>query len=513
MGLQDEIDAYLRSRVTLVCVASYEEEQVVAQVQRLCERTGRTLLLWDHADFFQRLSGPDGPLPQAKDPLTALEAIEKLDGAVTVLLRDFHQCWEGQPRIVRKLRNLAQRFKYTKKTLIVTAPTSKLPDELRDCAVVLECPPPDVAALREILVELTKAPGVRVALDPDTLERFVRAALGLSSNQAQRVFAQAIVSHGVLDERDIPLIAAAKKQIIRESGALEFYAPNETAADVGGLQVLKEWLRTRERAFSPEASAYGLPPPRGIALIGIPGTGKSLTAKMVAGLWNLPLLRLDIGAVFGSLVGQSEENARRALALSEAIAPCLLWIEELEKALSVGGGDGGTSMRVLGTILSWMQERRKPVFVIATANDVSRLPPELLRRGRFDEIFFLDLPTAAERAEIFEVHLRKRNRSPENFDVARLAAASEGYVGAEIEQAVIDAMYLAFGDPAAPHREFTTQDVLTALLRLVPLSRSQREVVAQLRRWLGEGRAQSASFAEASEAKQSFVSLPLEPQA
>jgi len=315
----------------------------------------------------------------------------------------------------------------------------------------------------------------------------------------------------VLDENDIAMVTMEKKQVIRESGALEFYSTTETIGDVGGLEVLKEWLRTRERAFSKEARDYGLPEPKGIALIGIPGTGKSLTAKMIAGLWRLPLIRLDVGALFGSLVGESEENTRRALTLAEAISPCLLWIDEIEKGLSVGTGDSGTSMRVFGTILSWMQEKTKPVFVVATANNISALPPELLRRGRFDEIFFLDLPTVKERKEIFEVHIRKRKRPLQGFDLDRLAAASEGYVGAEIEQAIIDAMYAAYSDPATPGRDFTTEDILAALGRQVPLSRSQREAVASLRQWLTEGRAQSASFQEARQAQEQFVQIEIEP--
>jgi SpoVK/Ycf46/Vps4 family AAA+-type ATPase len=214
---------------------------------------------------------------------------------------------------------------------------------------------------------------------------------------------------------------------------------------------------------------------------------------MVAGLWHLPLIRLDLGALFGGLVGQSEENTRRALSLAETVAPCLLWIDEIEKGLSLGGGDGGTSMRVFASILSWMQEKTRPVFVVATANNIALLPPELLRRGRVDEIFFLDLPTETERREIFEVHIRKRKRPIQAFDLDRLAAASQGYVGAEIEQAVIDAMYLAFGDRDDPGRDFSTEDILAALARQVPISHSHRETIDSLRKWLAEGRAQSAS--------------------
>jgi len=243
-----------------------------------------------------------------------------------------------------------------------------------------------------------------------------------------------------------------------------------------------------------------------VALIGIPGTGKSLTAKMIAGLWRLPLLRFDVGALFGSLVGESEERARRALHLVETVAPCIVWIDEMEKALAHGGLDSGTSTRVFGTILTWMQEKTAPCFVVATANDIAALPPELLRKGRFDEIFFLDLPTYEERKEILTVHLHKRSRLAGDFDVSALASKAEGYVGAEIEQAIIDAMYLAFNE----RREFTTDDVSGALKRQVPLSVSQRETIESLRSWLQEGRAQSASFREVAEAEQQFVSLQLD---
>jgi SpoVK/Ycf46/Vps4 family AAA+-type ATPase len=249
--------------------------------------------------------------------------------------------------------------------------------------------------------------------------------------------------------------------------------------------------------------------PKGIALLGIPGTGKSLTAKMIGGLWHLPLLRLDVGALFGSLIGESEERTRRALHLAETIAPCVLWIDEMEKALAHGGLDSGTSTRVFGTILTWMQEKEKPVFVVATANDISSMPPELLRKGRFDEIFFLDLPTQDERKDIFAVHLKKRRRIAQDYDLDLLARRSEGFTGAEIEQAIIEAMYIGFNDG---EREFTNEDILHALNRQVPLSISQREAITYLREWLREGRAQSASFQEVREAENQFVRLELNRQ-
>lgn len=377
---------------------------------------------------------------------------------------------------------------------------------MKDEAVVVEFAPPNTAELEAVLNRLTGTPGVKVNLTKLGREKLVQAALGLTASQAQRVFAKAIVSNGALDDRDIDLVTQEKKEIIRESEALEFYAVTETPDDVGGLGVLKDWLRLRERAFTQEARDYGLPSPKGIALIGIPGTGKSLTAKMISGLWRLPLLRLDVGALFGSLVGESEERARRALRLAETIAPCIVWIDEMEKALAHGGGDGGTSTRVSGTILTWLQEKTAPCFVVGTANDISSLPPETLRKERFDEIFFLDLPTLEERKEIFSVHLRRRNRLPQDFDVARLARESEGHVGAEISQAIIDAMHIGFN----ASREFTTEDIAAALKRQVRLSVSQRETIEALRNWLREGRAQSASFQEIREAEQQFVPLQLD---
>ena len=448
-------------------------------------------LTWDAADYFQWLTTSNTTPPVARDPLTALEQVDKFDANASAifLFKDFHDLWSNA-QVKRKLRSLVQRLKFTKKSLIITTHVAKVPEELKDEAVIINYPLPDVDQLSEVLNRLVQTPGVRVNLTPLGREKLVQAALGLTSSQAQRVFARAIVIDGSLDDRDIELVTEEKKQIIRESEALEFHPATESMDNIGGLASLKDWLRLRESAFTNKAREYGLPSPKGIALIGIPGTGKSLTAKMIGGLWRLPLLRLDVGSLFGSLVGESEERTRRALRLAETIAPCILWIDEMEKALAHGGLDSGTSTRVFGSILTWMQEKSSPVFVVATANDISSLPPELLRRGRFDEIFFLDLPSYAERMEIFAVHLRKRRRLPQDYDLRELAARSDGYVGSEIEQAVIDAMYVGFNDQV---REFTTQDILGALARQVPLSVSQRETVDSLRAWLKEGRAISAS--------------------
>lgn len=509
--LSREIDVCLRARVTLLLLTTSEDGRVMEQLKALCERSKRALFLWDHADYFRKVVG-GGPEPQAaRDPISALEAIEKAQGESLYLLRDFHQCWKNQPRVVRKLRNVAQALKYTRKSIVVTAPSGSLPEELKDDAVVLDVPLPDGPELTAILSHLEQTPGVRVDLEQRNRKRLIDLALGLSANQAQRVFSKALITDGLLDERDLEAVAQEKREIIRDSGALEFSVVSETIDDVGGLEVLKDWLRQRELAFTDDARAYGLPSPKGMALIGIPGSGKSLSAKMVASLWHLPLIRLDVGALFGGLVGESEANTRKALQLVEAVAPCVLWIDELEKALSVGEGDGGTGQRVLGSLLTWMQDKRRPVFIVATANDIERLPPELLRRGRFDEIFFLDLPNQTERKAIFAVHLRKHGRDPKAFDLDGLAQTAEGYVGAEIEQSVIDGLFRAYSDPKAFGRELTDADIEAALHHLVPMSRAQREHIQFLRSWVIEGRAQSASRPDRPETPVETLPLQVAP--
>jgi len=504
--ITDQVLIYLRARVALIVIVTIEEQRAI-QVLNDVQRGRGDVITWDFADHF---SSKD--IPAATDPVSALDKIKDRatrDAAKRDLyvLKDFHEFWSKDAKVRRKLRNLAQQLVYTGSSLVVTTPTRKIPEELKDDAVVIDMPLPTEEALRAELDQLTKSTsGIKNKLTEQGRSRLAQAALGLTTAQAKRAFAKAIVRDQVLDDRDIDVVQAEKKAVIRESQALEFYAAGETPDDVGGLDALKKWLTLRERAFGSEAADYGLPAPKGLALIGIPGTGKSLTAKMIGGLWRLPLLRLDAGALFGSLVGESEERTRRALRLAETVAPCVLWIDELEKGFSTGDIDGGTSRRVFGTVLTWMQEKTAPVFVVATANDVTSLPPETLRRGRFDEIFFLDLPTDEERREIITVHLRKRRRDPARFDVRRLAMECDGYTGAEIEQAVVDAMYTAFAD----ERDIGTEDIIAAIARTVPLSKSQREVIERLRAWLREGRAQSASFAAAGLAAEAQVRLELD---
>ena len=492
MEFNDQLDLYLRARFTLCVLFTIEEERAVEALHQWCGAHGRSCLVWDISAGYRWVTPEESPIPVSKDPISALETIEKskLQNASVFILKDIQETWDN-PQVKRKLRSVCQNLARSNTQIFLIMPESHIPVELKDEIEVLDLPLPDSNDLEKEILKVTSMMNIDVNLTQLGKEKLLQAALGLTSLQAQRAFIKAGIIDSALDDRGINLVTEEKRQIIRENEALEFFPVSETPDDVGGLGNLKEWLRLREKAFSREARDYGLPSPKGIALLGIPGTGKSLTAKMIGGLWRLPLLRLDVGSLFGSLVGESEERARRALRLAETMAPCILWIDEIEKALSHGGMDSGTSDRVFGSILTWMQEKQSSVFVVATANDISSIPPELLRKGRFDELFFLDLPNLEERKEILSVHIRKRRRIPQDYDIPRLASATEGFVGAEIEQVIIDAMYLAFNDQC---REFNSDDILTAIQRLVPISVSQRENIKLLQRWLHEGRAQSASL-------------------
>jgi len=487
------LNVSLRARVTLIVVITPEEERVVTQIRGVCETWDppRQCIAWDSVDGFSAIAGDKNFPGQSRDPLAALDDIGKTGEDAVIILKDFHEYWNN-PQVKRRIRNLSQAFRFNRRTIVILTPVTRIPEEIRDDAVVIHFPPPTASELTAELDTLLATSGIPCSLSPGGREKIIQAALGMTLNQARRAFSKAIVTRGTLDDQDIEAIIAEKKDILSASDALEFYSYTEPLENVGGLLVLKDWLLLRERAFTQDARDFGLPSPKGIALIGIPGTGKSLTAKMIADLWHLPLLRLDVGALFGSLVGESEERTRRALSLAETISPCILWVDEIEKAFAFGTGDAGTSQRVFAHLLTWMQDKTSPCFVVATANNIGALPPELLRKGRFDEIFFLDLPSTEERREIFVVHLRKRKCVPAEFDLGALARASEGYVGAEIEQTIIDAMYRAFSENM---RRVTTADILSCMKTQVPLSVSQRETVADLRAWLAEGRALSASRA------------------
>lgn len=501
MTIQQELDTLIRARYPILYVLSSEEARVREAVQHIATRWQKRVYEWTCSTGLapagtsvQVSKHRDAP---SRDPLVALDqVIDHVEPAI-FLFHDLHPFLaSGHHAVIRKLKDIALQLKHSYKTIVLVAPVLQIPVELEKEVTVLNFPLPtrdELGGLLDRLVEDVKAfPQVRVELDAAGRERLLQAALGLTLGEAENVLARIIVKDERLGADHVHEVFSEKQQIIRKSGLLEYYAAQETFDDVGGLAVLKEWLGKRALAFSDEARAYGLPSPKGILLLGVQGCGKSLCAKAVANQWQFPLLRFDMGRMFSGLVGSSEENVRRAIAVAESVAPAVLWVDEIEKAFSgtqsSGFSDGGTTARVFGTLLTWLSEKTAPVFVVATANDISQLPPELMRKGRLDEIFFVDLPEPSERKEILTVHLKRRRRDPAAFDLEAAAAASEGFSGAEIEQAIISALFDAYHE----RREVTSEDVLRAMSQSVPLARTMAEQIARLREW-ADGRARRAS--------------------
>ena len=487
-----EIEDLIKARYPLISVISHEEGRVEEALRRLCVERDMRLEVWSITEGMTTVTGGTGTR-EIKDPLKALEQVSAGEGRALYVLRDFHP-YLKEPTVIRRLRDLASALRRTKKTAILLSPVSKLPPELeKSISAVVHWELPTRGEIegiaRRLLSQAPEASQERIRAEPQLMEKIVEAALGLTEVEAENVFAKSMVRTHTFD---IGTILDEKKQIIRKSGLLEYHEHDEGVADIGGLDTLKGWVEKRRHAFGSRAREFGLPLPKGILLIGVPGTGKSLTAKAVGALWEMPLLRLDVGKVFAGLVGSSEENIRQVISTAEAIAPSILWVDEIEKGFSGTGSsdvsDGGTTSRVFGSFITWLQEKRSPVFVIATANDVSKLPPELLRKGRFDEIFFCDLPSHRERRQILDIHIRKKGRDPEAFALDRLADQSEEYAGAELEQAVAAALFDAFDAGG----ELTSAGIEQALADIVPLSVTMREPIERMRAW-AKTRARAAS--------------------
>ena len=511
MNFRQELALQFRARVAVLNVVSFEERRVIRELQALKWPENHGLYTWDIGDQFVVLkeSQPRFDAGRAASPDNVLDMVDQCPAPATFILKDFHQVWEAKRSNIRKLRNMAQRWPESQpaRWIVITTPTPCLPDELKEEVPVVELGKPTIEEMDAILEtsvdSLLGQSGTLRKLRPELRQRIVEAALGLSSTQAQRVFHKAVISGNrqaasPLDEKCIDLIVDEKRAIIRERGALEYYPASEGMDRVGGLGQLKKWLAERQDAFSEDARDFGVKMPRGLALIGIPGTGKSLCAKVTAASWKQPLLRLDMGAVFSGILGSSERNIREAIKISEVIAPCVLWVDEIEKAFAGSAGDSGTASRVLATFLTWMQEKKASVFVFATANNIEHLPPEFLRKGRFDEVFFLDLPTDEERQAILEVHLKRKNLSMirQKFDLARVSHATEGFVGAELEAVVEDAFFPAYREGK---REITTEDLLSRAGDMVPLAKSHAARVEALRKLVTGGLARNASVSDERE--------------
>ena len=503
MLLKDELAALMGAQVPMIHLVTYEESRILRTLGEIESARELGITSWDVADGFvtHRAGREAFPAKECTTDTLLPHVVEKMPGGHILVLRDFHHCWMAKRGyITRKLRNMAPKLRSGSQYLVFTtpplAPEQDLPRELKDDVVVVQVPLPDQRELERLFDEVTGKLDRSRLPQPAVKEKLIQSALGLTTTQARLAFSRVWAANHAFDERGIELITWAKKQVIRESGALEFWSADQGEADVGGLDNLKGWLKKREAGFHNEARDAGLPFPRGVALIGIPGTGKSLSAKMLSGLWKLPLLRLDVGTLFGSLLGESEQNMRKAIMLAETVSPCILWIDEMEKAFAGAGAgsiNSGAATRVFGTFLTWMQEHRTPVFVIATANDVEALPPELM--GRFDRTFFLDLPNGGERRAIFLIHLKYAGVTfPERqFRIDELVEKSRGLVGREIERVVRESQFTAFADG---NREIEQADIISALGETVPISKSHQEVIEKLQKWKTEGRAFPASAEE-----------------
>ena len=516
-----DVSALLRARNPLIWIVTREEARVEALLIEASAAAGYVPRMWDTVQGFTDLGGKQ---------VNELRGSEDIGAALTIIngrsqnnrergvwiMRDLHVWLDGAIGFstTRQLRNLARSLpgvpREQAQAIIVISPKSEVPAELAGHTTVIDWPMPDraeIAAILDAAIEGLPEELKDSAAPNGQRDAAIDAAVGLSGEEAQACYARSLVQ---LRRIDPVLVASEKKRVVSRERVVEWYEPIKGGLDaVGGLDNLKAWLQVRKSAYSPAARAYGLPAPKGALLVGIPGTGKSLTAKAIATAWSVPLLKVDLGALKSKFVGDSEANLRKVFKLIEAIGRCVVWFDEIEKALqgaTSGSADGGVSSDALGAVLSWMQERTGEAFVIATANDVSSLPPELLRKGRFDEVWFVDLPTTTERQAVLGAALRQYERGDVTVDAAKIAKATEGFTGSEIAAIVPDALFTAFNDSA---REITTKDLIDAAATVVPLSVTAADKIAKLRDWAAT-RARPASKPETTKkASKATVALDL----
>ena len=474
----------IRSRCPLVQIETREETRMMKLLERVANLESWPLFVWTIADGLKRVPRTD-VVTQTYEFQDALRHIDKTPQNGVYTLIDAQPYFEN-PVNVRLVKEIAQEYSKTARTLVFIGAKLDLPVDLARMSARFNLPLPDVAEIREMFREeaqLWQRTAGHGALkgDQQAVELMVQHLAGMCDEDARRLVREAVRDDGLINFEDVQRVLKFKRDSLGQGGLLEFEMDSGNMSDIGGLGGLKRWLDRRRMAFTGDAVKLGVDPPKGVLLLGVQGAGKSLAAKAIAGSWNVPLMRLDFAVLYNKFHGESERNLREALKQAEAMAPCVLWIDEIEKGLASDGGesDGGVSRRMLGTVLTWMAERTAKVFLVATANDVTQLPPELLRKGRMDEIFFVDLPDAATRADIFRIHLKKRKLDPAKFDLAQLAVAAEGFSGAEIEQAIVAAIYEAL----ATKQPLATAYVLGEIGHTRPLSVVMAERVAALRQW------------------------------
>ncbi len=493
MDILKDIELLILSRYPIIAVETYEEERVSEALQHISEKLSIPFFIWTVTEGLKR-NGMGKEIYDTLHPLKALNNLAAIEGDGIYFLKDLYR-YLGETEVVRKLRDIARPLSKARRAVVLSAPQIDLPVELEKLAAFIRLDLPTMEELtllaKRVIADLSRQHQIQVELAPEEFDRLVEDLKGLTLFEAERLLNRAVLDDLALTRKDLDLIVEIKKELLQKDGVLEYVASAEKMSQVGGLQTLKEWLQKRARAWTPEAKKFGLDSPKGIILLGVQGCGKSMAAKAVAREWGLPLLKMESGRIYDKYIGESDKNLERALKMSERMAPCVLMIDEIEKGFAYVGSseaDAGLSRRIFGRLLGWLQDRNAPVFVVTTCNQVSQLPPELMRKGRFDEIFFIDLPDAQERKEIFTIHLRKRKRDPAKFDLDALAAASDGFSGAEIEQAVVSALYTAF----SRGRDLDTQLLVEELAPTRPISVTRKEEIDDLRQW-AHGRAVMAS--------------------
>ena len=490
MSFTQEFNLLLKARYPIIYVTTIEEDRLEYTIRNCIKKNGnRGIYIWDFVEGY--INNPNNNGLAKRNPLQALEFIEKIqpETPAIFLLKDFNR-FLNDVSVSRKLKNLIRILKTQPKTLIIVATEVKFPNEFIDTITILEFQLPQLNEIKQELDRLVNS--LNQKIENNVFESLINSCQGLSLERIRRVLSKIIALHKTLDERAIDLILKEKRQIIYQTQVLEFCLSDNTIADIGGLTNLKNWLTQRAKSFSNRAKNYGLPAPRGLLLIGIQGTGKSLTAKAIANDWQLPLLKLDFGRLFGGIVGESEMKIRQMIQIAETLAPCILWIDEIDKTFGQinSKGDSGTTSRVLGTFITWLSEKTAPVFVVSTANNFDVLPVELIRKGRFDEIFFIGLPLEDERKLIFTVHLSKlRPDSWKDFNIDILSQESKNFSGAEIQQSIIEGMHIAFNE----NREFTTNDIRRGLQETIPIAKMNFEEIESLQNWALSGRFRIAS--------------------
>lgn len=473
-----------------ISILTHEEQYALEVIRHTAMNLDRKLWIWSAADGVREgLLKDCDPIPKTEPAVIGLAGMAETEPNSICVLLDVIVHLQKDARAMRRFREIVHDHESTGRTLILVDSAPNVPDIVRSYATPFELSYPDEEELNKIvrrtLRKIAQTMPIEVKITKKGMDTIVRNLRGLTRRQAERVVADTVADDSLFSDADIHVVVSSKRRMIQRGGLLEFIKTPQTLDEIGGMRKLKTWLTHRKGAFKSEAQEFGLNAPKGVLMLGVQGAGKSLCAKAIATAWGQPLLKLDPGSLYGSYIGESERNLRQALSQVESMAPVILWIDEIEKAFASAASkssDGGLSQRMFGTLLTWLQEHEEPVFVVATANDIEALPPELLRKGRFDEIFFVDLPRAPIRKQIFAIHLDKRKRDPADFDLEALAEAADGYSGAEIEQAVLSALHKAF----ARRKDVDTELILDCVRESQPLSVTMAERVQNLREWGAE---------------------------